>query len=157
MMATVLGLSVHIRSYGNEARLWYAGNLITAEGFTKMTFPGFEGAADTINTSPDSLVLATATKFTYFIKDNDTRVIYDGLLDTFSCIDTGNDDMATLDRLREGNIHYIFFSKYLDAFERSERITTLARKVGRFQDFATKNLLLEDDGADYRLYAVPVP
>lgn len=149
---------VRLQYFANPPLLYYLTGALNADGFQENNFPGYLQTAALLNTKfPNNHILTTSSKSVYFIKNNDTRVIQDGYLDTFYCLSSEKNPAKTLERLNALNIQYIIFNTHFLSFLETKESTTLYLKTLYFTHFAKENLEPIFQGPDLILYKVKTP
>jgi hypothetical protein len=151
----IFNILVRLEYFHNKNLFLYAGGFVDEQAYIEMSFPGYLEASNLLNSDSGERVLLTASKVFYFIDNNDTRVLPDQFLDTFSCLDNKHDDNLTLENLQKFEVRYIFFSRdYLQTLQTTGN-STFRAKVERFVNFADKNLKVVLNKPAYILLSVP--
>ena len=143
------------RDAAGAERLRYASGMISAEEFLDTTFPGLSTLKSGLNRNPPVRFYVTGSRLWYAFDDNGARGYMDGHLDTFNCLLENYGPIGTLEKFRELNVHYFFFSRTLLQELRSEKNPTFQAKVQRFTDFAGKHLRVVWGSRDYMLFEMP--
>lgn len=147
---------IRLEYFGNQHFLRYAAGVIDRDEFADAYFPGYRQVAGVVaNDVSGGKVLMAQSKAYYFIPENNSRVFQDGLLDTFYCIDTGQNDSTTLNRLRLLDFRFVLLNKRLLQLMNDSNDGTLKQKVSRFVQFANANLKIILSGPDFILYEIP--
>ncbi|EKD92786.1 MAG: hypothetical protein ACD_28C00331G0002 [uncultured bacterium] len=117
----VLGLwllmSVSLRfsdTVNDAAALLHAGGVTDAELYQEQRVEGVLEMATILNQQEalnKNVYLAGGTFLTYYIQQNDHRVVDDQILDTFHCLFEAEDEEQTLARLKQNGFGYFLLSR----------------------------------------------
>ncbi len=141
--------------YGANTIVRYSGGQITGSEFMEAILPDYQKIASVIEYE-SAKTLRVGTFIPYFIKNNDRLLINDSQLDIFSCIDMGQDDAVTLERLRKLGIKYIILDLNVATIEKDLN-GTLHQKANRFVQFARSNLKILLNNMKLHIAFIKVP
>lgn len=146
---------VRLKFAGAPEHVRYAGGTLNALDFLETTFPGLKTIQSAINRPAAPKVYITGSRLRYALDDHTQRTYNDPHLDTFDCLLTTFGTEGVLEKFRELDIQYVFFSRTLLTKLTTQRSLALRGKVERFVDFAGHQLRVVWGSADYMLFELP--
>ncbi|MCX6807945.1 MAG: glycosyltransferase family 39 protein [Patescibacteria group bacterium] len=138
ILSVLANLVLRSDRFGNQVTASYAGGEISNKEFIEQVLPSYNEISAMVEKYPGK-VWRIGTFIPYFIKNNDRLLMEDNQLDVFKCLDTGENDSATLDRIRKLGFSYFILDLNVATIEQNMQ-GTLHQKARRFVEFANKNL-----------------
>ena len=131
----------------------YQAGTLSEDKLLDMFYPNFRVALDQMNSDINSNILRIGTSFTYFIKNNSSRVKMDnqlGLFDRLHTIYQGDSKVIT-EVLKASNIRYIIIDVNTPYIDRTPE-QTLKKKYDKLMRFVRKNPSLKLLGTNRSFY-----